>query len=132
MQQIADASGAGAEGSPRLRPGGFVPHAFWRPVPPAAMNRSAKPVRKCHACPLNLGRTCWAFAVPREQWRRHAVCPGLHDTALHQLHRDAQKQASVLTGKDLRRQRVGRRRLGAMPGHEGVPVTAWASAARGV
>ena len=40
------------------------------------MHRSAKPVRKCHGCGLNLGERCGVFESPHLVWQRHAVCLG--------------------------------------------------------
>ena len=39
------------------------------------MRSSPKPVRKCHGCPLNLGKSCGVFASPHEQWAK-GKCPG--------------------------------------------------------
>jgi len=68
------------------------------------MRHSAKPVRKCHACPLNLGDHCWLYQYPRGQWRGHKRCAGLTDDALHAQFEAWRKQPSVKTRKQLRRE----------------------------
>ena len=47
------------------------------------MHRSPKPVRKCHACKLNLGDRCAAFDNPHEEWR-HGTCRGHNNEELYQ------------------------------------------------
>jgi hypothetical protein len=42
-----------------------------------------KPVRKCHGCPLNLGRHCWVFQYPRGQWRDDKDCRMRDDATVH-------------------------------------------------
>jgi len=39
------------------------------------MKRAKKPVRKCHACGLNLGDHCGIYPDPKEMWH-HRSCPG--------------------------------------------------------
>jgi hypothetical protein len=65
---------------------------------------SRKPVRKCHACPLNLGDHCWIFLYPRGQWQRGQHCRGMEDASLHEQFREWRKQPSVKTRKELRRE----------------------------
>ncbi|MCE9616624.1 MAG: hypothetical protein K8T26_20305 [Lentisphaerae bacterium] len=68
------------------------------------MRRSGKPVRKCHACPLNLGDRCWRYASPRDQWRSGRHCAGFSDEALHAEFRIWLKRPQVKTRKELRRE----------------------------
>jgi hypothetical protein len=69
-----------------------------------SMRRSAKPVRKCHACPLNLGDHCWRYAYPRKQWRDGRQCPGRFNTALIETYRLWCKQPSVKSRRQLRQE----------------------------
>lgn len=46
------------------------------------MHLSAKPVRKCHGCGLNLGESCGVYANPRLVWQRHTTCPGFMNEQL--------------------------------------------------
>jgi len=68
------------------------------------IHASPKPVRRCHACPLNRGDRCWGYANPRAQWRRRAGCPACADAAIHALYRHWLKQATVKTPHDIRRE----------------------------
>ena len=68
------------------------------------MRLSRKPVRKCHACLLNLGDHCWLFESPRGQWRDHKRCGAIDDPAIHERFRLWQKQPTVKSRKDLRRE----------------------------
>ena len=68
------------------------------------MRRSAKPVRKCHACLLNLGERCWAYASPRDQWRDGQRCPGVDDAELHAQFRTWLKRPQIKTRKELRQE----------------------------
>ena len=45
------------------------------------MRSGPKPVRKCHRCPLNLGKTCGIFASPHHQWEK-GRCPGFMNEEL--------------------------------------------------
>ena len=75
------------------------------PDPPDwKMKKSRKPVRKCHACPLNLGEHCWVYLYPRGQWRDGRHCPGFSDAGLHASFEDWSKEPSVKTRKELRRE----------------------------
>jgi hypothetical protein len=79
------------------------------------MRPSAKPVRKCHACPLNLGERCWHYAVPREQWRHGARCPGIDDAVLHAAFRQWLKRPQVKTRKELRQEQFTAQRPKTFP-----------------
>jgi hypothetical protein len=68
------------------------------------MKQSAKPVRKCHACLLNLGDRCWLYRYPRGQWRDRRHCPAMDDADLHARFRTWQKQPSVKTRRELRQE----------------------------
>ena len=65
---------------------------------------SAKPVRKCHACLLNLGEHCWLYQYPRGQWRQGRRCRAVDDEVLHARFRTWQKQPSVKTRRELRQE----------------------------
>jgi hypothetical protein len=67
------------------------------------MKPSRKPVRKCHACPLNLGDHCWAYDYPRGQWRGERRCPGQADAALQARYDEWLKEPRIKTGRELRR-----------------------------
>ena len=68
------------------------------------MKQSAKPVRHCHACLLNLGDRCWIYRYPRGQWRHHRHCLAIDDTDLHARFRTWQKQPTVKTRRELRQE----------------------------
>ncbi len=68
------------------------------------MKKSVKPVRKCHACRLNLGDHCWLYRYPRGQWRGGKHCRAYDDEALHEQFRLWQKQPTVKTRRELRRE----------------------------
>ena len=70
------------------------------------MKESPKPVRKCHACPINLGDRCWEYPCPHDQWRAGRHCPGLEDKALHQRYEESLKLPDVKTRRTLRRESV--------------------------
>ena len=67
------------------------------------MRLHAKPVRKCHACLLNLGDSCWKYKSPRDQWRGGKTCPGFGNEALYLEFHAWQKQPTVKSGKEIRR-----------------------------
>ncbi len=68
------------------------------------MSRSSqKPVRKCHACLLNLGDHCWLYAYPRGQWRLDRSCRAFGNEEIYEAFRRWQKQPAVKSRKDLRR-----------------------------
>ena len=68
------------------------------------MKPSAKPVRKCHACLLNLGDRCWIYRYPRGQWRSGRRCGAFDDAALHARFRAWQKEPTVKTRRQLRQE----------------------------
>jgi len=45
------------------------------------MRSSPKPVRKCHRCPLNLGKVCGVYSSPHDQWAK-GKCPGFMNEEL--------------------------------------------------
>ncbi len=69
-----------------------------------ALRPSPKPVRKCHACLLNLGDHCWLFPSPRAQWRHHRVCPGFENEVQYAAYRRAQKAPKVKSLKEIRQE----------------------------
>lgn len=73
------------------------------------MRRSAKPVHECYACLLNLGDDCWLYRYPRGQWRGRR-CSARDDAEIHERFLVWQKQPSVKTRRDLRREVFRRRR----------------------
>ncbi len=66
------------------------------------MKKSAKPVRKCHACLMNLGDHCWLYQYPRGQWRDGRRCHACDDETVHAQFRTWQKQPTVKTRRELR------------------------------
>jgi hypothetical protein len=68
------------------------------------MRQSAKPVRKCHACLLNLVDECWLYGYPRGQWRGDRRCPGFENEDAYREFRLWRKQPTVKTRKELRRE----------------------------
>ena len=68
------------------------------------MKVSRKPVRKCHACLLNQGDHCWLYRYPRGQWRGRKRCPAFDDAEVHRRFREWQKQPTVKSRKELRRE----------------------------
>ncbi|MDP6490747.1 MAG: hypothetical protein QGH42_13095 [Kiritimatiellia bacterium] len=68
------------------------------------MKKSVKPVRKCHACLLNLGDHCWLYRYPRGQWRGGKRCRAFDDETLYTQFRTWQKQPTVKTRRELRRE----------------------------
>ncbi|MDI6774156.1 MAG: hypothetical protein QME60_02000 [Verrucomicrobiota bacterium] len=67
------------------------------------MRSSRKPVRRCHACLLNLGDRCWLFPHPRGQWQRGRWCRGFGNEERYREFRDWQKEPTVKSRKELRR-----------------------------
>ena len=61
------------------------------------MHLSAKPVRKCHGCGLNLGDRCGTFESPHLMWEHHTVCPGYENEKMlaEYLAAEAKKQAHL-------------------------------------
>jgi hypothetical protein len=68
------------------------------------MRLSAKPVRKCHACLLNLDDRCWLYRYPRGQWRGEKRCSAFANEEVYRQFREWQKQPQVKTRKELRRE----------------------------
>lgn len=71
--------------------------------------RSRKPVRKCHACPLNMGDRCWGYASPRLKWSHDRVCPGRFDVFAHRLFETWRKQAAIKSLREIRREFIHQR-----------------------
>jgi hypothetical protein len=63
-----------------------------------------KPVRKCHACPLNLGDHCWSYNSPRSQWRNGRRCPGFDSEEMHRECLREQRAPHILTRRQIRRE----------------------------
>jgi len=68
------------------------------------MRYSVKPVRKCHACLLNLGDRCWLYDYPRGQWRDKKGCHAFENEEIYAEFRQWQKQPTVKTRRELRRE----------------------------
>ena len=68
------------------------------------MRRTAKPVRRCYSCLLNLDSYCWLYKYPRGQWRGEKTCPGFDNEELHAEYEQWCKQPDVKTRKELRRE----------------------------
>lgn len=63
-----------------------------------------KPVRKCHKCLLNMGRFCWGFTKPRNQWRHRRGCGAFKNEIAYTLFRQWQASGIIKTSKQLRRE----------------------------
>jgi hypothetical protein len=68
------------------------------------MRISRKPVHACYSCLLNLGDRCWLYRYPRGQWRGERRCPAFENDAVYEEFRRSQKQPTVKTRKELRRE----------------------------
>jgi hypothetical protein len=81
------------------------------------MRLSHKPVRKCHSCLLNLGDRCWLYVSPRGQWAGDRRCPAFEDEAAYARFRVWQKEPTVKSRAELRREvfRTRRRECRAAP-----------------
>ncbi len=102
VAQLVRASDCGSESrgfEPR-----HSPHPFGRGV------RCDKPVRKCHACLLNLGNYCWLYAAPRAQWRNSRTCVAFDNPEAYRCFRESRKEPDIMTRKDLRREMFRSRR----------------------
>ena len=67
------------------------------------MHQSAKPVRKCYGCELNLVDHCGVFAGPRLMWQRHAACPGYLNAKLLADYQESLTHAEAKVRKEKRR-----------------------------
>ncbi|MBA4386623.1 MAG: hypothetical protein C0404_01510 [Verrucomicrobia bacterium] len=67
------------------------------------MKNSVKPVRKCHACPMNLGERCWLYVFPRGQWRPGRECRAVENTEIMREFEEWQKRPVVKTRQEIRR-----------------------------
>jgi hypothetical protein len=67
------------------------------------MHLSAKPVRKCHGCGLNLGDRCGVFENPRLMWERHAACPGYRNEKMLAEYQVAEARRQAHLKKEKRR-----------------------------
>lgn len=83
------------------------------------MRRSCKPVQPCYTCPLNLGDHCWLYTYPRGQWRGRR-CPAFENEEVIRRFREWQKEPTVKTRRDLRRECFRRRKRSALY-HDPVP-----------
>ena len=83
------------------------------------MHQNEKPVRKCHGCPLNMGRHCWIFLYPRGQWRAGRVCRFRNDEVVHRAYVQWCNRPTVKSRKVLRREE--HRGRPCHRGGEGVP-----------
>lgn len=81
------------------------------------MHQSAKPVRKCVGCGLNLRDKCGVYANPHEMWHTHKVCPGFGNEKMLAEYQVAQAAKKSDARKDKRRQVTATRR--AEPHHNG-------------
>ena len=59
-------------------------------------------MRRCYPCPLNLGKYCWGFRCPRDQWRGRRGCRGFDNEEAYELFHAWQKDSHVKTRKQLR------------------------------
>jgi hypothetical protein len=77
------------------------------------MRYGTKPVRRCHACPLNRGDSCWLFVYPRGQWREGRSCAARDDQEIHEAYWKWERRPVVKSRKELRREffRVKQRKV---------------------
>ena len=62
------------------------------------MRSSVKPVRKCHDCPLNLGKECAIYEDPHEEWKKGS-CSGYKNEQLIREYQDEQEKHPAKTSK---------------------------------
>lgn len=74
------------------------------------MHLSAKPVRKCHGCGLNLGDHCGVFENPHLTWEHHVVCPGYKNEKMLAGYLAAQAKKQADLRKEKRREIAKMRR----------------------
>ena len=70
------------------------------------MHRSAKPVRKCNGCGLNLRDHCGLFARPHDQWHEHKQCRGFMNEELLAEYQAKLDMARDKKGREKRKQLV--------------------------
>ncbi len=77
------------------------------------MKRSLKPIRPCYSCMLNLGKYCWIYPNPRQQWKNQR-CPGFENQVLYQAFQEWKATPDIKTRKQLRQTNALRRRRAAL------------------
>jgi len=65
--------------------------------------QSPKPIRKCHACGLNLGDHCGVYPTPREMWYNRS-CPGYKNVGMLAQYELEQAQHPTDPAKQKRRE----------------------------
>lgn len=80
------------------------------------MRSGPKPVRKCHGCPLNLGKSCGAFSSPHDQWAK-GKCPGYMNEDLYRRYVEDIARRPADMAKEERRERA--RQARSMPHLDG-------------
>jgi len=81
------------------------------------MHRSAKPVRRCNGCGLNLKDHCGVYDNPHNQWHRRGQCPGyMNEKMLAEYQQHI--AASHNKAKKERRKEVAKAN-GSEPHHDG-------------
>jgi hypothetical protein len=78
------------------------------------MRRTAKPVRRCNRCLLNLGDHCWYFESPRDQWKG-GDCEGFENQALYKEYEEWKNRPQIKTRHELRRTMSLSRKKPAFP-----------------
>ena len=68
------------------------------------MRINIKPVRKCHACLLNLGDHCWLYTYPRLQWRDSKTCHARENETIHGEFEAWRKRPQIKTRREMRRE----------------------------
>lgn len=74
------------------------------------MHRTAKPVRKCNGCGLNMRDRCGAFDAPHSMWDRHGGCPGYQNGQLLAEFEAAQAAQQTKEARERRREVAQTRR----------------------
>lgn len=81
------------------------------------MHKTAKPVRKCRDCKLNLGDRCGVFANPHEEWE-HGKCRGFGNEDLYRRYVEAQVKHPPDERKEKRRKCAAKAK--SEPHHSGI------------
>lgn len=97
----------------------FAAAALRRPVRDMRQNR--KPIRRCYTCLLNRGDHCWGYRFPWTQWTGRRKCPAFENEEIYAQFRAWQKQATVKSGREIRREAHVKRKPEPVPYLDGVP-----------
>ena len=68
------------------------------------MKRHTKPISKCYKCLLNLGKKCWKYDIPKEQWSGGKKCLGYNNPEFYEEYKKSLELPNVKTRKEIRRE----------------------------